>query len=156
LYIHISVSLYNLTIIDHETTSGLLSFLFYYLLKNPAACQAAQRQVDEVVGRGPITVEHMNKLPYIEACLRETLRLQPPAPVFTIAPYPDTKDFPVIIGGGKYAVEKGQVMVVLLQKVHRDPAVYGDDAEDFKPERMNEEKFSKLPPNSWKVSKTLL
>jgi cytochrome P450/NADPH-cytochrome P450 reductase len=139
----------------HETTSGLLSFLFYYLLKNPAAYQAAQKQVDEVIGRGPITFEHMSKLPYIEACLRETLRLQPTAPAFSIAPHPDTKDFPVLIGGGKYAVEKGQVMVVLLSKVHRDPTVYGDDAEDFKPERMTDDNFSKLPPNSWKVSKTL-
>jgi cytochrome P450 / NADPH-cytochrome P450 reductase len=141
--------------LGHETTSGLLSFLFYYLLKNPSAYRAAQKEVDEVIGRGPITYAHMSKLPYIEACLRETLRLQPTAPAIGIAPHPDTKEWPVLIGGGKYQVEKEQVFVVLLSKVHRDPAVYGDDAEEFKPERMLDENFAKLPPNSWKVSTSL-
>ena len=128
-----------------------MSFLFYHLLKNPAAYQAAQREVDQVIGRGPITVEHMTKLPYIEACLRETLRLNPTAPAFTIAPLPNS-EYPVLIGGGKYKVEKGQVLVAILPKVHRDPKVYGEDAEVFKPERMLDEPFQKLPPNSWKVS----
>jgi cytochrome P450/NADPH-cytochrome P450 reductase len=133
-----------------------LSFLFYNLLKNPAAYQAAQKQVDGVIGRGPIAYEHMSKLPYIEACIRETLRLQPTAPAFTITPHPDTKEYPVLIGGGKYQIEKGQAILVILPKVHRDPAVYGDDAEEFKPERMIDENFAKLPPNAWKVSKSFV
>lgn len=122
-----------------------MSFLFYYLLKNPAAYQAAQKQVDEVIGRGPIAYEHMSKLLYIEACLRETLRLQPTAPAFAIAPHSDTKEYTVLIGGGKYQVERGQVMIMLLPKVQRDPAVYGDDAEEFKPERMTDERFPNCP-----------
>ena len=57
-------------IAGHETTSGLLSFVFYYLLKNPAAYQKAQQEVDNVIGKGPITVEQLSKIPYINAvCL---------------------------------------------------------------------------------------
>jgi cytochrome P450/NADPH-cytochrome P450 reductase len=92
----------------------------------------------------------MSKLPYIEACLRETLRLNPPVFSFSIQPLPETTDYPVIIGG-KYELHKGDVILPILPKVHRDPAVYGEDAEEFKPERMLDEPFSKLPPNSWKV-----
>lgn len=128
----------------------MLSFLFYNLLKNPSAYQAAQKQVDEVVGRGPVTVEHMSKLPYIEACLRETLRLTPTAPGITVQAREDLPDEHVYLGGGKYEVKKGQPIFCMLGKVHRDPSVYGSDAEDFKPERMLDEPFSKLPPNSWK------
>jgi len=127
-----------------------MSFLFYQLLKSPAAYQAAQREVDQVIGEGPISVEHMSKLPYLEACLRETLRLHPTAPAITIAPVLNAQ-YPVLIGGGKYQIEKDQVLVALLPKVHRDPSVYGDDAEIFKPERMLDEPFAALPPNSWKV-----
>jgi cytochrome P450 / NADPH-cytochrome P450 reductase len=46
-------------------------------------------------------------------------------------------------------------MLVLLPTVQRDPAVFGDDAEEFKPERMTGGNFGKLPSNAWKVSKTL-
>jgi cytochrome P450/NADPH-cytochrome P450 reductase len=126
----------------------MLSFLFYYLLKNPAAYQSAQRQVDGVIGRGPITVEHMSKLPYIEACLRETLRLTSTAPAFTVQIRPDGPESTII--GGKYEIKKGQPISCILAKYHRDPLVYGSDAELFKPERMLDEPFSKLPPNSWK------
>jgi cytochrome P450 / NADPH-cytochrome P450 reductase len=128
----------------------MLSFLFYNLLKNPAAYQKAQREIDEVVGRGPVTVHHMSKLPFIEGCMRETLRLNATAPTYTLQVRPDSTEDPIFLGGGKYQIHKGQPVVVLLPKLHRDPAVYGADAEEFKPERMLDEPFSKLPPNSWK------
>jgi cytochrome P450 / NADPH-cytochrome P450 reductase len=63
----ISDNLITFLIAGHETTSGLLSFAFYQLLKNPEAYRKAQQEVDEVVGKGPITVEHLPKLHYIAA-----------------------------------------------------------------------------------------
>lgn len=103
-----------------------------------------------MVGRGPITIDHMSKLPYIEACLRETLRLSPTAPVITLQPRADLNEEQIYLGGGKYEVKQGQAIVALLCQIHRDPSVYGDDANDFKPERMLDEPFSQLPKNSWK------
>lgn len=57
----------------------MFSFLFIMLLKKPRALEAAQNEVDKVIGTGPITIDHLKKLPYIAACMRETLQLWPTA-----------------------------------------------------------------------------
>lgn len=54
-------------IAGHETTGGTLSFAFYNLLKHPDTYRRAQQEVDEVVGDGPIKVEHVPKLQFIQA-----------------------------------------------------------------------------------------
>ena len=119
----------------HETTSGLLSFQFYFLLKNPEAYRKAQEEVDAVIGNDTIQPQHINKLQYIQAMLRETLRLQPTAPAFSVGAKANQGE----ILGGKYHVEKDESVVASLHKVQRDPAVYGEDAEEWKPERMLDE-----------------
>ena len=60
-------------------------------------------------------------------------------------------EFPMFIGMNRYEVPKGDVLTAVLPVLHRDPTVYGEDANEFKPERMSEENFNQLPPNSWKV-----
>lgn len=133
-------------IAGHETTSGMLSYCFYCLLKNPDAYRRAQEEVDRVIGKDSIQYQHLSRLPYITAVLRETARLFATAPAFTLTPRSPQGE----VIGGKYFVAQGEPAVIILHNVHRDPAVYGDDAEDFKPERMLDENFEKLPPNSWK------
>lgn len=95
----------------HETTSGMLSFVFYYLLKNARAYESAQKEVDQVIGRDPITVDHLSKLPYLNAVLRETLRLSPSAPATGIEAKEDT------VLGGKYAIKAGVPIVCLYPMV---------------------------------------
>ncbi|KAJ4258714.1 hypothetical protein NW762_007798 [Fusarium torreyae] len=144
---NITNQLITFLIAGHETTSGTLSFAFYQLLKHPECYNKVQKEVDEVVGRGPVTVEHLTKLPYISAVLRETLRINSPITAFGLEALDDT------FLGGKYLIKKGEVVTALLSRGHEDPVVYGDDAKDWVPERMLEENFARLQkeyPNSWK------
>jgi cytochrome P450/NADPH-cytochrome P450 reductase len=53
---------------------------------------------------------------------------------------------------GKYAIEPTSRIIALVGATQRDPKVYGDDANEFKPERMLGENFRKLPSAAWKVS----
>lgn len=135
-------------IAGHETTSGLLSFTTYYLLKNPEALRKAQEEVDSVIGHESVQYKHMSKLPYLEAVLRESLRLSPTAPAFSVTPKPGTKG-PVLLGG-EYLVPQDATIICWLPQVHRDPTIYGPDAQEFKPERMLIESFSNLPGGAWK------
>lgn len=129
----------------------MLSFLFYFLLKNPVAYKKAQEEVDTVIGRRKITVEDLSKLPYINAIMRETLRLRPTAPLIAVHAHPTkNKEEPVVLGNGKYVLNKDEPIAIILSKLHRDPEVYGPDADEFKPERMLDENFNKLPKNAWK------
>ena len=128
-------------IAGHETTSGLLSFTFYYLLKNPQTLQKAQAEADQF---DEITIDTLPKLKYIDAVLKETLRLQPTAPGFSLT----VKDDKAILPGG-YEIHKDERILVLLSQLHRDPKVW-DRPEEFLPERMLNGGFENLPSNAWK------
>ncbi|GLA42923.1 hypothetical protein AnigIFM63309_011658 [Aspergillus niger] len=128
----------------HETTSGLLSFTFYYLVQHPDILKKAQKEVDETVGQAQISVQHLAELPYIDAILKESLRMMPTAPGFTVTP----KKAETL--GGKWLLNAGQPINVLLPACLRDRSIFGPNADEFSPERMLAENFSKLPPNSWK------
>lgn len=137
-------------IAGHETTSGLLSFVVYELIKNPEVLQKARKLTDKVLnGRFP-KYEDLKNLGYIDQILREGLRLYPTAPAYAVTPYETTT-----IGenggtaGDPVTVNPGDTLLVLLGHMHRDPAVW-DSPEEFRPERFEFENAKKIPHNAWK------
>ncbi|MFW7378975.1 MAG: cytochrome P450 [Oligoflexus sp.] len=131
-------------IAGHETTSGMLSFTLYELLKNPAIMERARREVDEVLGQERPGFEHLSKLKYLDQILKESLRLWPTAPGFAVYPYEET------VLAGTYPLDSKQTILVLLPMLHRDPEIWGADPERFDPDRFTPEAFDALPANSWK------
>lgn len=131
---NIVANMITFLIAGHETTSGLLSFAFYYMLKEKdgSTLKRARQEIDDVVGTDPVSVLH------------ETLRLQPTAPIFSVTPFKDE------VIRGKYLVKEGDSIFCVLHSAHRDKAVFGENAETFRAERMLDENLSKLPNNSWK------
>ncbi|KAG8789826.1 hypothetical protein FRC15_000018 [Serendipita sp. 397] len=111
--------------------------------QNPAAYAKVRNEVDSVLKGEPIRPEHLNKLPYITAVMREGLRLHSTVPIFAVEAIDDTALL------NKYFIQKGTHVLLQIASIHRDPAVYGDDAELFKPERMLDGKFEALPPKAW-------
>lgn len=129
-----------------SSTAGLMAFAFYYLLTNPDKMIKAREEIDQILGLGTkITAEDLSKLPYLEAVLRETLRLSATAPGFLLEPVPsDNPGEVVLLAGGKYQIPKNQQIMVLLSAVNRDPDVF-EDPDKFRPERMLGEAYEKLP-----------
>lgn len=57
-----------------------------------------------------------------------------------------------ILLGGKWLLKRNQPVFILTPGLHRDRTAFGDDVEEFKPERMLDDNFKKLPPGSYKVN----
>ncbi|MEZ4663762.1 MAG: cytochrome P450 [Caldilineaceae bacterium] len=86
----------------------------------------------------------MHELRYLNQILKETLRIWPTAPAFSLYPHEDT-----MIGDG-YRVPKGTGFDRTVPTLHRDPAVWGDNANLFDPERFTPEAEQARPANAYK------
>ncbi|CRK82677.1 bifunctional cytochrome P450/NADPH--P450 reductase [Neobacillus massiliamazoniensis] len=129
-------------IAGHETTSGLLSFAIYFLMKNPDKLKKAYEEVDQVLNGEIPTYKQVLQLKYIRMILNESLRLWPTAPGFSLY----AKEATVI--GGKYHIKEGEKVKVLIPQLHRDKGAWGDDVEDFRPERFEDP--YKVPHDAYK------
>ena len=63
-----------------ETTSNTLSSLTYHLAKNPDVQETLVEEVDDVLEAhgGRLDHESITDMPYLEACIKEALRIFPP------------------------------------------------------------------------------
>lgn len=84
------------------------------------------------------------RLTYIDACIKETLRLNGPIGLFNVVARDDT-----FLANGKYRVKKGTSISVNVKGLHHDAAVWGSNTHDFVPERFLDGGFEALPPHAW-------
>ncbi|MEH0548665.1 cytochrome P450 [Streptomyces sp. B21-105] len=129
----------------HETTSGALSFALHYLSRNPRLAARARAEVDRVWGDTAVPAyEQVAKLRYVRRVLDEALRLWPTAPAFAREARADT------VLGGEHPVRRGGWALVLTGMLHRDPAVWGPDAERFDPDRFDAPAVRARAPHTYK------
>ncbi|HEX8995582.1 MAG TPA: cytochrome P450 [Ktedonobacterales bacterium] len=145
--LNIRYQIITFLIAGHETTSGLLSFALYYLVKHPDVLQRAYDEVDRVLGAdltATPSFQQIGQLTYVGQILKESLRLWPTAPAFALYPYEPTTL------AGKYAVDRQSEIMTLIPMLHRDRSIWGDDAEEFNPDHFSREREAALPPNAYK------
>ena len=131
----------------HETTSGALSFALHHLSRSPAALAAAHDEVDAVLGPDPDvepTFEQVPRLRHLRRVLDETLRLWPTAPAFGRAPREE-----LTLSTG-HRMRPQDWAIVVLPMVHRDPEVWGEDAEEFDPDRFLPARSRGRAPHTYK------
>lgn len=124
----------------HDTTSILLQRLLYALSIHPRCLAVIRAEHDAVFGDAdPQDVmrarpeETMHALTYTSACIKEALRLWPPAASARRA-LPGT-GFKVHMEDGGEVCLDGTVLYLCHHLIQRDPKVYGETANDFVPER---------------------
>ncbi|MEH0416598.1 cytochrome P450 [Streptomyces sp. B21-083] len=132
-------------IAGHETTSGALSFALHYLSRHPEVAARARAEVDRVWGGAEVPgYDQIAKLRYVRRVLDESLRLWPTAPGFAREARHDT------VLGGEHPMREGAWTLVLAPLLHRDPTVWGADANRFDPDRFDAAAVRARPAHAFK------
>jgi len=112
-----------------ESSAVTVEWALSELLKKPEVFAKATEELDRVVGRGRwVTEKDMPSLPYVDAIVKETMRLHPVAPM--LVPRLSRED--TSIGG--YDIPAGTRVLVSVWTIGRDPELW-DAPEEFMPER---------------------
>ncbi|OUZ99486.1 Cytochrome P450 [Macleaya cordata] len=130
----------NFMIAGKDTSANTLSWFFYMICKHPLIQEKIVQEVREVVGCNEkqtniddfamsLTDNVLDKMNYLHAALTETLRLYPAVPV-------DGKcaEIDDVLPDG-YRLKKGDGVYYMAYAMGRMTYIWGEDAEDFRPER---------------------
>ncbi|XVF32144.1 hypothetical protein REPUB_Repub17cG0056700 [Reevesia pubescens] len=125
----IKATVMNLFLAGSDTTSITFTWILSNLMNNRHALKCAQEELDLKVGREKwVEDSDIEKLVYVQAVIKETLRLYPPGPISV--PHEAREDCSI----SGYHVQKGTRVIVNLWKLHRDPRIWSNPNE-FQPER---------------------
>ncbi|KAL6644725.1 hypothetical protein ACP70R_016333 [Stipagrostis hirtigluma subsp. patula] len=115
-----------------DTSAGTLEWAMVELLKSPSSMSKARQELAQVIGsKQEIKESDISRLKYLQAIVKETFRLHPPAPLML----PHQAETTVEISG--YTVPKGTRVLVNVWAIGRDSEVW-PEPEKFTPERFLE------------------
>lgn len=134
-----------------DTTAGAIRCILLHIMTNPRVYVKLQREVDDAVrdglapgpGKGFISATQAKQLQYLQAVIREALRVWPPvANIFSrdVPPGGDT----VFVDGESVFLPGGVCIGYSAYGMHHSEKTYGKDARAFRPERWLESDPAKL------------
>ncbi|MGB8851782.1 MAG: cytochrome P450 [Candidatus Acidiferrales bacterium] len=131
----------TLFIAGHETTAVTLGWAWHLLAQNPGVEQRLADELRTVLsGRTP-SMDDLPRMPYLDAVIREVLRLYPAAYIIQ-----RTSTEPIELGG--YHFPANTTVLMSQWVMHRDPR-YFDAPEEFRPERWLTGIADRLPAHAY-------
>ncbi|TCD69775.1 cytochrome P450-dit2 [Steccherinum ochraceum] len=126
-----------------DTTSTALTQILHTLAEHPDAQDKLREEIREASRDGDIPYDELvDRMPYMDAICRETLRLYPPVTfVFREALKDNILPFsePITLKDGTAVndmiVPKATTILISIRACNRNKAIWGEDALEWKPER---------------------
>ncbi|KAK7588226.1 hypothetical protein V9T40_005471 [Parthenolecanium corni] len=121
-----------------ETSALTLSFTLLMLAMNSEVQERAYKEIEQILGTDerPILMEDVNKMVFLEQCIRETLRLFPPGPLILRKA---TKDVPL---SDNFILRSGANIIIPPVRVQRHPNLY-ENPLMWNPENFSVEEVAK-------------
>ncbi|XP_018300272.1 cytochrome P450 9e2 [Mycetomoellerius zeteki] len=118
-----------------ETSSSVMSFITYKIVTNPSVQVKLRQEIDELLDKlnGSVTYEAINQLKYLDAVIKEALRLFSPSVVERVCK--EAYKLPPALPGEKpFTIYKGMIIWIPIYAIHHDDKYY-DNPMEFRPER---------------------
>ncbi|EOA19091.1 hypothetical protein CARUB_v10007759mg [Capsella rubella] len=129
---HVKAVLMDMVLGGVDTSVNASEFSMAEIITRPEVLNKIRQELDHVVGRDNIIEEsHLPKLPYLQAVMKENLRLHPTIPL--LVPHKNSETS--VVAG--YTVPKDSKIFINVWAIHRDPR-HWDEPNEFKPERFLE------------------
>ena len=129
-----------------DTTATALRGIMLYILSHPRVYSKLQTEIDAAVqdgcSSGIITDAEVRKVQYLQAVIKEGIRIHPPVADQVPKRVPDGGDT-VVIDGNPIFLPGGTNISYAAWPLHLSKDVFGDDADEFRPERWLLEKDEK-------------
>ncbi|MEM8642308.1 MAG: cytochrome P450 [Cyanobacteria bacterium P01_G01_bin.54] len=119
----------NLFAAGYEVTANSLAFAFYLIHQHPAVEAQLRTEMEQVLGDRPIRFEDLSKLPYLEAVLKESMRLLPVTAVFA-------RQATQTVAWGDRTLPQNSTVLMAPWTLHRRADIYPE------PLRFNPERFA--------------
>ncbi|KAK0202176.1 cytochrome P450 monooxygenase [Desarmillaria ectypa] len=120
----------TLLVAGSDTTANTSCAIIYYLARIPSIQEKLHKELDDHLDSDVATAEQVKNLPYLQAVINEGLRLYSTVAIGLPRVAPEGG---MMIFGNYFPA--GTVISVPIYTIHRDPAAFGDDVDEFRPER---------------------
>ncbi|PVH94786.1 cytochrome P450 [Periconia macrospinosa] len=129
--------LLNVFLPAHEATGVALTNIFFNVARHPHVWNKLRAETLQLPPGQKITYETLKSMEYLQAVISESLRLNPSIGTTSRIALSDTT---LPVGGGSQGeapiyIRKGDIFSVSFYSLHRRKDLFGEDAEQFKPER---------------------
>ena len=124
----------TLIIAGHDTTAIALAWALEQIVPRPDAVDRIADEVNRTTGSAPLLAEHLNRLEYVDAAIRESLRVR------TVLPFVVRLTKHAFVAGGR-EYPPGVVLCPCSHLVHRRSDLY-PEPQNFRPERFLERNYA--------------